>query len=516
METKLQNPTLYVFIGAMQNALDEIMREAETTHSDGGAVRLHLDETDDMDRYIRASKAKLQSLDTGLNIQRVNIYVLAKAHDSHATKLVSAAGQKLHTLFAEDFAAHHLTLVVFFSESNESDEDGYSYETRSKATYDFLTSTTGYTAYDRIFLLSDRNEYGRVSHTNRKNTYGLVAYLPFLHSLGSRFDETLAVKTNEAGRVLFASAGFGKCDNKCPEDTLEAETNHYLHLIAQALENELLEGEKKGNSAELPKLSYSDEQDFCLEKEACAARFLPDSMKIISDIASVAANPLSIFNLLGVTIVEAESLLFGDRASRFFEENYMLRKAPEKPPIRLPFNKLVEKVGRLKHVLERLSCEISALSQSLVQYECRTVRLIDTSRRYAKMLDVFHMVDGVKDAIGQCYATKYKLENMQAIYSELIAEHAELEAYVEYMRELITSLKALPVPTPTEIPADQLLSQAEKQAALNISLLRTDGLIHERHQFGEPENPCVLRLIGGFTLEDLTRYNAMRSLSIRT
>jgi len=471
----------------MRETMYDIMSMAKATHPYECAVGLHLSVGDDADGAIRAAKAELQSLDIGLNMQRANIYVLAKAHDPQAAKIVEPTGQRLRALFAEDFTSYSLTLTAFLCESNEAQVDGYAYNDRVNATYQFLTAQTP--VYDSIFLLSDRNEYGRINHTNIGNLYKLMAYLPLVHNLNSRFNETLTARAGEVGRVLFASAGFGGRVSSVHDNF---ELGRHLHVAAQILENEI-------NDSTIPA-----RQSVHPEKIACAARLLPVSFTITSDIASVASEPISFVKLLGTTMVEAEHLLFRDRARRFYDENFQVETyVPKENNISKStlLKYIVERVGHLQYIVEQLNSEIHDLSQKLEQYKAETVSI--------NMSNILSFVDNIKNKIGEHYAIKYKLSSMQAMHAELSAEYAELNAYVEYMKELVASIKSVSVPTQEKTPVDSLLSQALEQAALNISLLRTDGLIFETHLFDETTNPCVLRLVGGFALEDLTRYNAM-------
>ena len=139
--TCLQSPTLYVFIGIMRDAMCDIMSMAKQAHPYECVVGLHCADYE-ADEAIRTAKAELQNLDMGLNMQRVNIYVLAKAHDPNAAKISEVVGQRLRTLFAEDFTAYTLTLAAFLCESNEAEVDGYAYKARANATYEFLSAQT--------------------------------------------------------------------------------------------------------------------------------------------------------------------------------------------------------------------------------------------------------------------------------------------------------------------------------------------------------------------------------------
>ena len=519
----MQNPTLYVQIN------NDIIIEAEKTHPTGGVFFLHINDASDADNLIRESKAKLQSAECELSIQRVNIYVIAHAHDPD--RLVVDIGERLRILFAEDFANFHITLAVLLDESNKPDLD---YETHNKTAFEFLTALTGHTAFDRIFLLSNRNEHGRIYASNHKEM--LLAYLPILHTTDSNFNEAVTAKAKVAGRVLFASAGVGVCDEVKDENS----NNRKLHKLAQILEAEMT-------------------TDLQTRGDTCPKTTVPKS--IVADIGSVAAKPLSSLNLKGMTVKDAEYLLYGNSAANFFERNYAEGMIPHlqehqnaadaerdmvhpnvvgagqetftpltvpnagreaftpltvpnarreaftsfttpnaettHPETPLLLRDAISEEKQLALLLETLPTEISFLSQEL-------------SKKERTQLGFFRGVDVAKTAIGECYAIKYKIASLQTLLQKATLRHNSLFNYIGYMREVIESLKSLPVDPPPEIPQEILISQVQERAALNISLLRDDGLIHETHIFDETSRPVVLRLIGGFALEDLTRYNAMR------
>lgn len=484
----IKNPALYVQIGNAKYI--NILKEE--THR--GAACLHLDEYLDepIDKLIRGAKASLQSGEIlSINAQRVNIYVIAVAHDPRAAQLVLTAGERLRALFAEDFAAYHITLAVLLDESNEPDRDGYEYEARTAATYKFLASLTGDTAYNRIFLLSNRNELGGVSPANHANAYRFLAYLPLLHELeNSRFDEAINAMAAETGRVLFASAGLGAGE---PAQDVNRE-NRALYNLALVLESCV---GRSAHTLRAPVLAPAGTEPTAViipSLQECSSPAMSD------DIASVASTPLSLSQILSLrtaTITEAETIIFGETAANFFNTNYPLPNCEIPTSTTLPLHEAAAEEMHLAKLLDELTAEINRLTHELSQKE-RT------------RFGFLHTIDNAKTAIGQIYAIKYRLAALQDICEKCRSRHAQLHSYIEYIREVIAALKNLPTEPPAQTPPEILLVQARERAVLNISLLRHDGMLQESHILGDPGNPCVLRLIGGFTLEDLTRYRAMR------
>ena len=470
----VQNPTLYVQIGNAKQI--DITSQAGQTHPHGSAICLHIDEP--IDNLIRGAKAGLQSCEiSSLNAQRVNIYVVATAHDPQAAQLVPIVGKRLQAIFAED-SAFHITLVVLLDESNEPGCDGCEYEARTGATYEFLVSLTGDTAFDCIFLLSNRNELGRVA--GHDNAHRLLTFLPLLHGLeNSRFNETLTAKTGEAGRVLFASAGLG-VGEPAPDVNKD---NRMLHNFTQMLEWEM----------EVNTVIASQSTIACPPVIASEAK---------QSITSLPSKPLSFsetFSLRGATIAEAEAIIFGDSAASFFNKNYPLPPCNSSFTNTLSLRDAVAEEKQLANLIAKTTGEISYLADELSQKERTPVGFL-------------HAIDNAKTIIGQIYTTKYRLAALQAVCEKYQARHAQLHLYLQYLREVIATLKALPTQLPAQALPELLLSQARERAVLNISLLRHDGMLQESHVFGDLGNPCVLRLIGGFCLEDLTRYITMRSI----
>jgi len=497
-------PNLYTFIGDVADISAKIMAAANKFYSADTTISLHLDETADIDNTIRAAKVRVQSAKSGLDKRQANICVVVKAYDPLGVQLAIAVGKRLSTLFAEDFAAHRLALAVFLSESNEPDVDDISFEMRNKLTYEFLTAIAGHTPFDCVFLLSDRNEHGQVDVANHDNACKFLARLPQVLAT-SRFVETLAMKAGELGRTLFASGGFWE------KEIPYGQPNRQLHHLAKILENELAEGEKIPLPQEQPLSQLLSVFDWSNRTDA----------KIVADVCSVAAEPLSPVLLAGKTVKESETLLFGDSAARFFETNFPMCEEPEQHPKRLSLRNAVAKERLLSIRLSNISAEITRVSQELAKLEIASHRVgvLDILCGYIKRSEnTFSLVDKVKAAVGNCYVFKHKLNMLSILQNSTAAVHAQLLDYIEHIRNIISVIKAQePSPEIDSVTAQtheqDVAPQVAKHAVLNISLLRDDGLLHETHILGDETNPYVLRLIGGFAQEDLTRYHAMREIS---
>jgi len=516
----MNTPNLYAFIGNTQDVSAKIMSETKKIYPADGAICLHLDETSDMDKTIRAAKVSIQRTKNGLNKKQANIYAVVKAHDRLGAQFVLAAGKRLSALFAEDFVAYRLTLAIFLSESNEPDVDGISFEMRSKFTYEFLMMMAGHTPFDCIFLLSDRNEYGQVDPINYGNVCKFLARLPQT-CVKSRFVETLAMKAGEAGRTLFASGGFW--EKEMPDD----QPNRKLYQLAEVLENELAEGEKISiQSDEILAINKEERHPFSVFNQSSFRNSHTDT-KIIADICSVAAKPLSSLQLNGMTVKEAETLLFGDNAVRFFEINYPQHEEQLQYQEHLPLRNAVAKERQLRHRLDNLSAEIAWTSQELAQLEVTThkIGIFDMLEYIKKPRKWSPFVDKIKNAIGNCYALKHRLNVLRITQKNTTEVHSLFSDYINHIRNIITTIKEQePLPSQANAAVVQEFNQdthsldeesilPTKHAVLNISLLRDDGLLHETHMPSEEANPYILRLIGGFAPEDLARYHAIREIS---
>jgi len=120
-------------------------------------------------------------------------------------------------------------------------------------------------------------------------------------------------------------------------------------------------------------------------------------------------------------------------------------------------------------------------------------------------------IDDVKTAIAEQYAATYLLAQRKAAHAVLAERHDMLSSYISHIKAVVETIKSLPTEAPQTVLATP--SQLEAQTAINISLLRDDGLIHEKHCITAAENPCFIKLIGGFAVKDLVRYQSMQKIS---
>jgi hypothetical protein len=152
------------------------------------------------------------------------------------------------------------------------------------------------------------------------------------------------------------------------------------------------------------------------------------SQTIINHMLGVAAKPVHWFGLHGLTLGEAEHILYGDRAEGFFMEQY----------------------GDIKKEGTHLR-----------------VRAFRTS--------------SVKKKIAAAYAHRY-----QRYYRLAIKERETRQ---------------------TQIRQVQKPNQSKNPPPCAVSLVRWDGLLDEVYRFDDG-NPCVLRIVGGFAVNDLYILNA--------
>ena len=428
--------------------------------------------------------------------------------------------------FREDFTYVDMTLVAVLNESNEAGDAGQKereyasdlqrpedadaaspgnagctnftdFEARDAATYNFLKEISSRFAassnternryFDRVFLLSNKNEHGEVRIRNFENICETIAGLPLLNTTDSRFSEILAARAHEEGRVLFASAG---CWLKPPSRVAE---NIEMHRLAEEMQREIEYSEKTTPGGEFP---------------ANRAGFdvFPGPEEIVENIASVAAKPLRFRHLWGYTIKEAENILYGDAVANFFEKNYARAFSGESEhPANSENMPLSEVAAR-----ERFLREAVSKAEILV----RDIQA-DIEQTYAMQCpkNPFLGIDYVKTVIGENYARLFEARRLQAEIAKKTAEHTHCTARLESARIQIEELKALPIIDENEKSATEafalLTTRAETIAHIAISLLRDDGLLRETQALTDASGePCILRLIGGFTVKDLTRWGA--------
>jgi len=166
---------------------------------------------------------------------------------------------------------------------------------------------------------------------------------------------------------------------------------------------------------------------------------LPES--IVNHLQSIAAQPLHIFQLRGLSLDNAEAKLFGNRMRRFFEENY----------------------------LQSTSCEIQHGSAPVTAWRVSTA-IRSIAQKYAS----FYRSYRVK--------TLQATQKQQEDYTRSIEEAKK--RFASYRAQSVARLQNAPPPP------------------VALYLLRTDGL-PEKIFFPDDNEPCVLRIMGGFSVEDI-------------
>ncbi|MCL2578384.1 MAG: hypothetical protein FWE27_10145 [Defluviitaleaceae bacterium] len=454
----MRNPVIFLFLD--ECIRDKILRQTERFFPTGSVFNMpSADES-------REIIAKIQANEGGLRLNRVNIYVVVEAENPDALRLVENAGQRLSVQFRENFAAVDITLIISLNESNGCEN----IKERNTSTYKFLTGLAT-TLFNRIFLISNKNEYGEVFSESKNNAHALIAALPLLNLTQSYFNEALDAKMASQKQILFASAGFWQ---KTPSQLNE---NRVLHKLAEVLEEEM----------------ESDKGMVLLSREVQRdKRIAPLSPNIINNIAGVAAKPLRLWELWGLTVKEAESLLFGDEAVKFFERVYMRKienfSECEIEATKKPLYQAVSEEAELREIISETENKLHELRGSMGQIEVTICRP-----------KFFGSIDYVKNRIGEVYTLRYEYESLLVALDRQKSKQAQLESYLDYIRGVVQTLKSLPL---TE-PPPKTLNETEPYAPIQISLLRSDDLIRESHTFNTMNGePCLLRLIGGFTLQD--------------
>jgi hypothetical protein len=443
------HPVLYVFLGGARCLAHEIQARAQEVHPCGGVFFLSLPEGEgDTRRAAITVKARIQQNEAGLNLKRVYIYIVAQGHRPEAGAGLQSFANTLRTVFAEDFTVPDLSLCVLLRESLEPSDR---YEARASAISRLLSNLAEASAlYDRVFLLSDRNETGALHPAHWPLIYEAVARLPLTHSTPSRLYGMLDAKKTAEGRPLFLSAGINPAEALPPSEADPSVANAH-------------------------------------PPEAVPTAPIPDHV-IIGGIQSVAARPLNIFHFYGLTLAEAEAALFGDGAARFFESNYLSRCGAGAIAPCPDDNALSHQIALLSHRLE------TALAAP-----CKA----------------WH-VAAIKRKIAGAYALRYRLHLLQAAQAartrqneaERAKEERTRQGEARY-RESLSRLRTAPMPP------------------CAISLVRYDGLLredfifaaadceglfqsHHTHFIPAPGAPCVLRVLGGFPMEALTRHGVLQ------
>jgi len=446
------NPIVFAF---SDNYIEEkIMRHTKKFFSSGEVFVIGLRDE------VRGTIAKIQANEGGLRLNRVNIYIVAAAENPEALSFAENAGERARENFCEIFGAVDITLVVLLDESNDCEN----VSERNANTNKFLTEFSA-RAFDKIFLISNKNEYGEIFREN--NIYSLVAALPVINFIAPQFNEALAAKT-ATGKKIFASAGLWE---KPPSPIDE---NFVLHKFAKIIEEEF--------NTESPEKSEKTRADFHFSTDSFS------QCEIISNIASVAAKPKKFWELWGHSLKDAEKILFGDEAEKFFERNY--------------FSKIIssDEIKIEKKLLRQTVCEETELRKIISETENKMRELKNRMIQAEAVICRLRSVDYVKNQIGETYALRYEYENLRIALERQKNELSRIDSYLDYIRGVVQTLKALPLSEISEPPEK---NHEEPHAPIQISLLRNDGLIQETHAFRNiNDDPCLLRIIGGFTLQD--------------
>ena len=495
---KILHPSVYVFIGKPELS-SSITESAMISHPPKGVFFLQLNKFEETDIIVREVKTNIQLGESGLNIKRVNVYVITSAESDAG--LVLACGNRLKQLFYEDFASCLITLGVLLDESNNGD----GFEERCRNTYNFLNKISSSTdTYDRHFLLSNRNEYDVVSPENNKDICELLAYLPLISQAQTYFDEILTAKTRESGKVRFASAGISKTFCEPEEITQSGNAKKVLTQVARCLEQNLSESAR----AEIKDNDLNNYNEI--------------TEKIKSHLLSTAARPCN--TLQGLNIEEAEHTLFGTEMAKIYEHNYKI--APKEPmpptPITTTLTQAAVEEKRINIKIKYLTNQIAQLSNRLDEIKETKCQIKTTSKisafitqlipSSAEILPSYDEIDNIVEIICEKYAVIQLLEQMEAENTILTQKHEQLVSYMAHIKDIINTIKNLPEPPKTLAKTPDEL---EAETAINISLLRDDGLVREKFFIEDNNNPCIIKMIGGFAINDLTRYQVMQEFGVK-
>ncbi|MCL2356515.1 MAG: hypothetical protein FWC70_05040 [Defluviitaleaceae bacterium] len=414
------------------------------------SVFVFFDEANDLNEII----ARIQENEGGFNLNRVNICAVAREmFETVEFDAAHDAGRKIREAFCDEFSTVDLTLAIALTR-----ESGASVRTF----LDALTVASGIekSPFDRIFIISDKNEHGEILPDSENRIRDIIAALPLLHE--TDFCDALAERTVE-GPAL-ASAGFWQ---KPPQPFLG---NRELHRLADALERRLAEGSP---FFDLPRNETG--------------------RKSPSSVVAVPAKPLRFWDLRGCTVKQAENLLFGGLAEKFFEMSF--------PP---PIPETENYAAKLT-LCEAATAE-KKLPDVLVETEIAAAILEEKMHQTAaEIVRPWHSVCRVKEKIGEHYTLRRELQDVRAAHNKFALEHAALSAALDELRAAISRIKKLPVAEQfCETSDAEMLACTEKFAPVAISLLRDDGLLRESHIIRDAQGKtCVLRAIGGFAPRDL-------------
>jgi hypothetical protein len=286
------HPVLYVFLAGAHDLEQEIKKRALS-----GAFFLTLpNDNADKRRSIQSVMAEIQRNEAGFNLKRVYIYMVVQSHKM-VDDFESSDLRLIQSVFGGNSILPNMTLCALTYESLEPyDGDDMGYEVRAAKTVRFLSSLDGLSVFfNRTFLLSDRDENNTVHPKHWASIYEILSRLPLVHDTDSRLYEMLDARIVAEGRPLYLSAGI----------VLEAYpdiSDAGMGIVSRFARNAFGVRRYAGTTPNPSDISVQT---------------------IVNQMQSVAANPVGIFQLRGLTLAEAETVLFGDRMERFFMEQYI-------------------------------------------------------------------------------------------------------------------------------------------------------------------------------------------------
>ncbi|MCL1877258.1 MAG: hypothetical protein FWF80_00195, partial [Defluviitaleaceae bacterium] len=217
--------------------------------------------------------------------------------------------------------------------------------------------------------------------------------------------------------------------------------------------------------------------------------------ELIKNTLAITAKPTRFYNLTNRTIKEAENLLFGDIAEKFFKKNY--------PPEIFAAEKYAEKMSLCDAVVAE-----KKLRDTIVETEI-AIKILENEAALASASIVrpWQTIQRVKVRVGECYALRYELESLRSVHEKFSEEHAALAKILDELRAAVNRIKKLHIAEPPdEISECDMLARAEKLAPVAISLIRDDGLLRENHIVRNTRGEsCLLRVVGGFAPCDLQK-----------
>lgn len=639
----IRHPSLFVFVGDCDEAYSCICTQTREIFTGGvfflrlfteGAASADTASAEaaavEAERAIRTVKTEIQRNENHLNIKRVNIYVITQASCPHS-EWTEIAGKRLKDIFIEDFSIVHTTLFLLLSESNRWED----FERRSalslrmlRAVEDFQRQTA---LFNLVFLLSDRNENDVVSDENRQNNYQIITHFHGLTHAESRFEDSLQKKSMDAGTPFFVTAGMARLEK--PNEAIAYAVFRHVFETLLAKWKERAASVDPGN----PPVAVDVLMQQIMVK-------MPENVppeKLIRDMMSVASRETAVRALRGRTLREAEDLLFGEGAARFFEKNYSaaqlvnteeayeivaahLARSAEGPygmavcesyipadsvntleqhieqkeqEIALRYQKgcgslllqgtdavkrMVAEVYAERYALERLRAARTALrcvADGLANGARRSRRLVKTLEQARKELQQAddpgqhitayyeQVVNGIMTELSARYGPDFVFEEIcaepVAVWlgtdstddPDLLPLAEKIAAFIEkyifthesmhlsFDEDLQRRSQMAPGAYDSEFTDIEefyrrMLAEADRQAALAVSLQRYDDLIFEKYYFGDKDGMFmryvrqlsggnlmesvlfleetsgfkVIRLAGGFTPESLTRYRTMQTM----